>query len=225
MAEAPAQSESQKNTQPAVNGSPKTGQEGEESQAPQLTLEAIQEVIEKATRPLWAEVTRVKEGKFPQKPKPQDPADRTLKDRLDAIEAKEVRMAAAAKKQSVRDAVRQQNLLPELEDLVVDHVLAQNGDEIVATGDDAFGWTDGGIFVDQPKAVADLVAKVVKAKLGDRARPPAAVPQGKGLRASGSRAAPVRPTSYQDVPREERLKMTPAERGRLFREAMESAGR
>ena len=225
MAEAPAASASPNNAQSAVNGSPNPVQ-GEEVQESKLTLEAIRELVEETIRPVRAELTRVREGKFPKpKAQAQDPADRTLTERLNAIEAKEARMAEKSKKSAIRDAIGQMNISPDLQPLLLDHILAQNGSEIVSTGDDEFGWTDNGLYVDQPKSITALVEKVVKSRLGDRAKPPVAVPRGQGLRASVNRAAPIRPTSYRDVPLEERLKMTGAARGQLFREAMESAGR
>jgi len=188
-------------------------QNGPGTPAQTFGLEEVKRIVEEATRPLHAELRRVKESVSPN-PKPESQAERTLTQRIQDLEARELRLAEKGRIQALKDAAIQAGVDPSRVDIFADHVLARQGQRIKAQ-DDQIIWTDE---LDQPKSLSDLAASVLKGPQGDMFRPAAPVPAARGLRPNGRVATP---RSYTDIPQAERLKMTLEQRMAL---AKESAG-
>ena len=179
-----------------------------------LTLEEVRTLIDENTRPLHAEIRRLREGTQPKK---TTEADRTLAARVQAIEEREQRLAERDRVDAIRREAADAGVAPQRLQVFVDHVLSQKGRSLVNQSDGSVGWVD--LDPDNPKPMKELVSSFLHGPEGDMFRMPSLAPAGRGLRPNRPLASAGR--AYADIPAEERLKMSLAERTQAARESFE----
>lgn len=183
-----------------------------------LDSEAVQKVIEERVRnAVNAEMRRMREASA--KPKPQQTEEeRTLTQRIKELEEDKRQVAEERKVNSIRSAAVKAGVPEDRVDVFVDHVLAQKGSQIVADKQGAL-WDQYG-DPESRKPISELIGEVLKAK-GEVFKPTAPLPQARGVRANGRGAPPKR---YDEIPLNERLKMSKTDREQLFKDSIGSLG-
>ena len=162
-----------------------------------------------------AEIRRLREGYSPKAPKQESTVEKTLNQRIEAMEAREKRIADKERMQSIRQSAEEAGVAPDRLDVYVDHVLARHGAKIVHQ-DNETTWQDE---LDQPKGLSDLAKKILSGPNGAMFKTAANVPAARGLRANARAMANV-PKAYGDIPQAERLKMTREQRRQAAIESM-----
>jgi len=207
-----AEATSANNSQPAASQGANAGSEAK------FSLAEVKNMIDEATRPLFAEVRRIREGN-PGRQNKQSDADRTLTQRIQDLEAREARMAEKSRNDALRDAAREAGVPAERLRVFSDHVLASWGQKLVNRDDGTVGYVD--LDPDNPKPLKELVTNVLRSAEGDMFRPAVAVATGRGLRPNRVQVA-TSGRRYEEIPQEERLKMPLQERLRVAQETIAS---
>jgi hypothetical protein len=183
---------------------------------PEVVKSIVSEAVEAATRPLNAEIRRL--GGWQKQPKTTDPAqtDRTLTQRVEAVEAREARLAERTRKDAIRAAGAAAGIPENRLDIFTDRVLSLHGEEVVLTGDDKAGWTDEGLHAERPLPVRGLVEKFLKTSAeADIFRPAANVPRAKALQSGGTQQRggqqPDAVTEWDGMTQEQIAKLSGAE--------------
>jgi hypothetical protein len=192
------------------------GKESEESERVNLSLADVRALVEEATRPLHAEMRRIREGK----PGRQEaPAERTLTMRVQEIEAREQRLAERSKLEAIKEQALEAGVPADRLAVFVNHVLAEKGKSIVGTPDGGVAWVD--LDPDNPKPLGEMINGMLRGPAGDMFRAPSRAPVGRGLRPSSRPASTNAGRNYGEIPKEERLKMTLAERAEIAAQSIE----